>query len=105
MITKHLLSRFVLSETGCKIGPQNVFFNDNKLESWRLVCEWILRAFDLAQNGWGRRTYLDCLENRAANDGGHLSAALRRGRYLGDEMFRDRLLNLVMNDWKLLGEI
>ncbi len=54
----------------------------------------------------GRRAYLEYLEKRAANDGGNLSeasmAALRRGWYLGDEAFRDRLLDLVKKGSKIL---
>lgn len=64
-----------------------------------LVCERVLAAFDLAQSGRGRRAYVEWLEIRARDEGGKLSAeamkALRRGWYLGDDSFRDRLLNLI----------
>lgn len=60
------------------------------LESGRL-----LRAFELAGDGRGRRAYVDWLEARAAN-GGEIDAeamkALKRGWYLGEPGFRDRLL-------------
>jgi putative transposase len=64
-----------------------------------LVCERVLAAFELAQDDRGRRAYATYLEQRARQDGGGLSepamAALRRGWYLGDDTFRDRLLKLV----------
>jgi putative transposase len=56
----------------------------------------LLRAFELAGDGRGRRAYLDWLEARAANDGGKIDGeatkALKRGWYLGEPGFRDRLL-------------
>ena len=59
----------------------------------------VLKSFELAEDGRGRRAYVVWLEARAANDGGCISeraqAALRRGWYLGEESFRDRLLALV----------
>ena len=59
----------------------------------------VLRSFDLAESGRGRRSYVDWLETRAANDGGRIDQAaqdaLRRGWYLGEDTFRDRLLDLV----------
>ncbi len=58
-----------------------------------------LQSFGLAVDGRGRRAYVAWLEARAANDGGEIDeaaqAALRRGWYLGEETFRDRLLDLV----------
>ena len=64
-----------------------------------LEMERVLRSFDLAENGRGRRAYVDWLEARAANHGGDIDQkaqdALRRGWYLGEETFRDRLLDLV----------
>lgn len=65
--------------------------------------EWLetgrlLRAFELAGDGRGRRAYLALLEARAANDGGKIDEeamkALRRGWYLGEAGFRDRLLGM-----------
>jgi hypothetical protein len=59
----------------------------------------VLAAFELAKDGRGRRAYVNYLEKRAAEQGGELSpeamAALRRGWYLGDESFRDRLLGML----------
>jgi putative transposase len=64
-----------------------------------LEMERVLKSFDLAESGRGRRAYVDWLESRAANDGGNIDQtaqdALRRGWYLGEETFRDRLLELV----------
>ena len=64
-----------------------------------LVMERVLQSFELAEGGRGRRAYVAWLEARAANDGGGVDeaaqAALRRGWYLGEETFRDRLLDLV----------
>ena len=64
-----------------------------------LVTERVLRSFELAESGRGRRAYVDWLEARAAHDGGKIDRraqeALRRGWYLGEESFRDRLLDLV----------
>lgn len=64
-----------------------------------LVFERVLRAFELAQDGRGRRAYIDWLEARAADHAGTIGEAamraLRRGWYLGDERFKDRLLELV----------
>ncbi len=64
-----------------------------------LDMERVLRSFELAEGGRGRRAYVAWLEARAANDGGEIDevaqAALRRGWYLGEDSFRDRLLDLV----------
>lgn len=64
-----------------------------------LEVERVLNSFDLAKDGRGRRAYVAWLEARAANDGGNIDQvaqeALRRGWYLGEETFRDRLLALV----------
>ncbi len=64
-----------------------------------LEMERVLKSFELAEDGRGRRAYVAWLEARAANDGGDIDeaaqAALRRGWYLGEETFRDRLLALV----------
>ena len=64
-----------------------------------LVFDRVLRAFELARDGRGRRAYVAWLEARAANDGGAIDAeatkALKRGWYLGKESFKDRLLKLL----------
>jgi putative transposase len=64
-----------------------------------LVMERVLRAFELAEDGRGRRAYVAWLEARAANAKGKIddeaTAAIRRGWYLGKETFRDRLLKLL----------
>jgi hypothetical protein len=84
----------------------------NEVDAWRflscyakgkgppwLEMEPLLKSFELAESGRGRRAYVDWLEARAANDGGEIDQmaqdALRRGWYLGEETFRDRLLDLV----------
>lgn len=59
----------------------------------------VLRAFELAEDGRGRRAYVGWLEARAKEDGGKISeepqAALRRGWYLGEESFKDKLLAMM----------
>ena len=64
-----------------------------------LVMERVLRAFELAQDGRGRRAYVAWLEARAATAGGKIddqaAAAIRRGWYLGKVTFRDRLLRFL----------
>ncbi|MEI8039754.1 MAG: transposase, partial [Verrucomicrobiota bacterium] len=64
-----------------------------------LVKDRVLRAFDLARDGRGRRAYVAWLEARAANHEGKIDEAamqaMRRGWYLGQETFKDRLLKLL----------
>lgn len=64
-----------------------------------LVMERVLRAFELAEDGRGRRAYVAWLEARAVEDGGKINdeaqAALRRGWFLGEESFKDKLLGMV----------
>jgi len=59
----------------------------------------VLRSFELAQDGRGRRAYVAWLEARAANVEGKIDEeamqAIRRGWYLGKESFKDRLLELL----------
>ena len=73
-----------------------------------LLLDRVMAASELAQDGRGRRAYLDYLEKRAKDNGGNLSeasmAALRGGWYLGDETFRDQLLELVKKASKLLSK-
>jgi putative transposase len=69
-----------------------------------LVLERVLSAFELAKDGRGRRAYVAWLEARALNEGGEISEvasnALRRGWYLGEPTFADKLLSLVRNEGK-----
>jgi len=71
-----------------------------------LVSDRVLAAHQLATDARGRRAYVDYLEARATGNGGKFppeaTAALRRGWYLGDESFRDRLLALVNKGSKAL---
>ena len=64
-----------------------------------LMMERVLRSFELAQDGRGRRSYIAWLEARAANAEGKIDEeamqAIRRGWYLGKESFKDRLLKLL----------
>jgi len=66
------------------------------LESGRL-----LSAFELAGDGRGRRAYVAWLEARAERNDGKIDEkamkALRRGWYLGEATFGDRLLDLMKN--------
>jgi hypothetical protein len=59
----------------------------------------VLRSFELAENCRGRRAYVSWLEARASKPSGAINdnslAALRRGWYLGEESFRDGLLDRV----------
>jgi putative transposase len=68
-----------------------------KPPSW-MAHERVLRAFELARDGRGRRAYVAWLEARA-NEGGKITSAatkaLKQGWYLGPESFRDRLLGLL----------
>ena len=68
-----------------------------KAPLWQ-VHERVLRAFELARDGRGRRAYVAWLEARAA-EGGKITAeatkALKQGWHLGPESFRDRLLDLL----------
>lgn len=64
-----------------------------------LVTGRILRAFNLAEDGRGRRAYVGWLEARASNDGGQIDEAaqqaIRRGWYLGRDAFKDKLLKML----------
>jgi len=59
----------------------------------------LLQAFELAGDGRGRRAYVAWLEARAAREGGKIDEkamkALRRGWYLGEATFGDRLLDML----------
>jgi putative transposase len=63
-----------------------------------LEFERVLRAFELAKDGRGRRAYVAWLEARATNHGGKIDEeamkALRRGWYLGKPDFAQRLIGL-----------
>ncbi|MEI7957111.1 MAG: hypothetical protein WCJ66_18265, partial [Verrucomicrobiota bacterium] len=76
-----------------------------KAPFWQVSAR-VLAAHHLATDARGRLAYVDYLEARAAENGGKFppeaSAALRRGWYLGDESFRDRLLALVEKGNKAL---
>ncbi|MCH7229178.1 transposase, partial [Haloferula sp. A504] len=72
-----------------------------------LVTQRVLRAFELAEDGRGRRAYVSWLEARVASDGGRVDEAamkaLRRGWYLGEPDFADKLRALV--EGKQLGKV
>ena len=80
-------------------------YQKGKGPSW-MNFERVLAAFELSKDGRGRRAYVNYLEKRAKESKGKLSPeamkALRRGWYLGDESFRDRLLALVEESSKTL---
>ena len=63
--------------------------------------ERVLGAFNLVKDRRGRKSYLACLEARARDHGGAIDGkameALRRGWYLGEEGFKDKLLGLLDN--------
>lgn len=64
-----------------------------------LVFDRLLAAFDLAKDGRGRRAYVAWLEERAADGGDGIGpeamAALKRGWYLGEASFAEKLRKLV----------
>jgi putative transposase len=64
-----------------------------------LVLTRVLDAFKLSHDRRGRSAYVTWLEKRAASDGGKIDeesmAALRRGWYLGEDRFKDKLLGLM----------
>ena len=59
----------------------------------------VLDAFQLSHDRRGRAAYVAWLESRAASHGGKIDAAamksLRKGWYLGEEGFKDKLLAMV----------
>lgn len=63
-----------------------------------LETDRVLQSFELAKNGRGRRAYVAWLEARA-EEGGKIGekaqAAMRRGWYLGEDAFKDQLLDLM----------
>ncbi len=71
-----------------------------RLAPW-LEIDRVLDGFQLDRGPRGRRAYVDWLEARSANPKGVIdtaaTAALRRGWYLGEDAFRDKLLKLVGN--------
>ncbi len=74
------------------------FYIKGKRPNW-VFLDRVLRAFELAQDGRGRRAYVAWLESRAKEDGGKINpeaeAALLRGWYLGEETFKDKLLAMI----------
>lgn len=72
-----------------------------------LVLERVLSAFGLAEDGRGRRAYVAWLEARAENEGGKIndeaSKQLRRGWYLGEPTFVDKLLSLLRNEGRKIS--
>lgn len=73
-------------------------YASGKCPPW-LSTDRVLRAFELARDGRGRRAYVAWLEARAAHPAGGIAAvataALKRGWYLGEKDFRDTLRALV----------
>jgi REP element-mobilizing transposase RayT len=63
-----------------------------------LEMDRVLQSFELAKDGRGRRAYVAWLEARA-EEGGKIGeeaqAAMKRGWYLGEDRFKDQLLNLM----------
>jgi hypothetical protein len=59
----------------------------------------VLEAFRLSQDRRGRAAYVSWLEARAEHEGGKIDAkameAIRGGWYLGEEGFKDKLLELI----------
>lgn len=75
-----------------------VDYSRGKGPNW-LVMDRLTNAFELAKDGRRRRAYVAWLENRAANEGGKVDdlamGTLRRGWYLGEPTFVDRLRALI----------
>lgn len=65
-----------------------------------LEMDRVLQSFELSKDGRGRRAYVAWLEARA-EEGGKISkkaqAAMRQGWYLGEETFKNQLLNIIEN--------
>ena len=80
-------------------------YRKGKGPEW-LVFDRVLEAFALAKSGRGRRAYVEWLEILANQDGGRLPdaamQALRKGWYLGEDTFRDKLLALIEKGAKSL---
>lgn len=72
-------------------------YQRGKCPKW-LRMERVLAAFSLDTKCRGRAAYVDYLEKRALEAEGHVSEeamrALRRGWYLGEDSFKDKLTNL-----------
>lgn len=83
--------------TGYKWSSLPCFIKGNGPD-W-LVMDRVLRSFELAQDGRGRRAYVAWLEARAANAEGKIDEeamqAIQHGWYLGKDSFKDRLLKLL----------
>ena len=64
-----------------------------------LRMERVWQAFSLDQKTRGRTAYVEYLEKRALEANGNVSdeamRALRRGWYLGEDTFKDKLMNLL----------
>jgi putative transposase len=74
------------------------FYPRGNAPEWQPL-DRVLDAFQLDHLSRGRRAYVSWLEARATEDGGKIEekamAALRRGWFLGEDGFKDRLLNLL----------
>ncbi|MEP4077375.1 hypothetical protein [Haloferula sp.] len=74
------------------------YYGRRKAPTW-LSAEKVLGAFDLSMEGRGRRAYSGYLEERARDREGVLSdeslRQLRRGWCLGDDTFRDKVLDAL----------
>lgn len=74
------------------------YYTKGNPPAWQPL-ERVLDAFQLSQDRRGRKSYIDWLEARAREHGGEIGeeamAALRRGWYLGDESFKNKLLELI----------
>jgi REP element-mobilizing transposase RayT len=73
-------------------------YGRRKLPKW-LVTSRVLRAFELEEGGRGGRAYVRYLEERAKDRKGTLSDGslkeLRRGWYLGEKSFGEKLLSML----------
>jgi REP element-mobilizing transposase RayT len=73
-------------------------YESGKGPDW-MVIERVMRAFELAEDGRGRRAYIEWLEARASNHGGEVDGkameALRKGWYLGEKSFKEKLLAML----------
>ena len=73
-------------------------YESGKAPKW-LVMERVLEAFHLDLRHRGRKAYVAYLQRRAEENGGKLShevmRELRKGWYLGSDVFRDQLVNQI----------
>lgn len=94
-------------ELGSWLWSSAVAYGERKRPSW-LETERVLTAFALAEGRSGARAYLRYLEERAKDRKGAMNEeanrALRRGWYLGEKSFGEKLLRVLSGEEKKSGK-